>query len=46
MTKKENLVKEFGEEGEAESQFGDLGPVAVDADDNIYVSDEEKSNRN
>ena len=35
-----NFVKEFGEEGEAAGQFGDLGPLAVDAEDNIYVSDE------
>ncbi len=33
-------VLEFGQSGEGEADFTDIGPCAVDAQDNIYVSDD------
>ncbi len=35
-----SVVVEFGQKGEGEADFTDIGPCAVDADDNIYVSDD------
>ncbi len=36
-----NWLRKFGEEGNGPGQFMDVGPICIDGNDNLYVSDDE-----